>query len=70
MLSLVRPRPLSTLSFTFVILVNASLGTAGGLGANTRTLHLAVKVSLTTINNALRLILRSGCFREEYSADQ
>jgi hypothetical protein len=55
------------LSFTFVVLVNAPLGTRGTLG--TRTLHLAVKVNLTTVNDTLRPILRSGCFRDEFFAN-
>jgi hypothetical protein len=58
MLSLVRV----ALFFTFVVLVNASLGTRRTLG--TRTLHLAVKVNLTAVNETVRLLLRCGCFRE------
>ena len=65
MLSLVRV----ALSFTFIVLVNASLGTRGKLGANTRTLRSAVKVNLTTVNETPRPILRCGCFREEYTAN-
>jgi hypothetical protein len=65
MISLVRV----ALSFTFIVLVNASLGTRGKLGANTRTLRSAVKVNLTTVNETPRPILRCGCFREEYTAN-
>jgi hypothetical protein len=54
------------LPFTFVVLVNAPLGTRGTLG--TWTLHLAVKVNLTTVNDTLRAILRCGCFGVEYTA--
>jgi len=57
------------LFFTFVVLVNASLGTRVGLGASTRTLHSAIKVNLTTVNETLRPIRRCGCFREEYTAN-
>jgi len=54
------------LFFTFVVLVNAPLGTRGTL--RIRTLHLAVKVNLTTVNDTLRPILRYGYFGEEYTA--
>ena len=54
------------LSFTFVVSVNAPLGTRGTLG--TRTLHFAVKVNLTTVNDTLCPILRCGYFGEEYTA--
>jgi hypothetical protein len=54
------------LFFTFVVLVNAPLGTRGTF--RTRTLHLAVKVNLTTVNDTLRPIVRCGCFGEEKTA--